>query len=177
MEIGAISAPSSSSSSSSSSSTSSSTLESEKSQEESNKHEIIILVNSTDINAMPNSQLQPPLLKTSLKSLSTAIINAPVGDPLHASELASKKARRSISDTHMAVTAPTLVVAIPVVVPTLVIPSQLLPPPPLAPRQPAVPSSRTRRLLPIHSKNSDPKECLDRIDDMYQLYYDLEVSE
>ena len=31
------------------------------------------------------------------------------------------------------------------------------------------------RILPIHSKNSDPKECLDRIDDMYQLYYDLEV--
>ena len=31
------------------------------------------------------------------------------------------------------------------------------------------------RILPVHSKNSDPKECLDRIDDMYQLYYDLEV--
>jgi hypothetical protein len=31
------------------------------------------------------------------------------------------------------------------------------------------------RVLPVHSKNSDPKECLDRIDDMYQLYYDLEV--
>jgi hypothetical protein len=53
----------------------------------------------------------------------------------------------------------------------------LLPPPPPPSLPPAAAPQRVRRLLPLHSKNADPKDCLDRIDDIYQHYYDLEVRE
>lgn len=37
-------------------------------------------------------------------------------------------------------------------------------------------SCRVSRSLPLPFKGADPKFCLDRIDDMYQVYYDLEAG-
>eukprot|EP01038_Epipyxis_sp_PR26KG_P003985 gene3985-5709_t len=39
-----------------------------------------------------------------------------------------------------------------------------------------VKKQRIQRLLPIQIKCSDPKDCLEQIDEMYDIYYDLEVQ-
>jgi len=33
-----------------------------------------------------------------------------------------------------------------------------------------------KRVFPIRMKNSDPAECLDILDDMYNIYFEIEVN-